>query len=344
MTPMCCTMTSKMTKKILLITDAWTPQINGVVTTLTNIVARLEKQGHTVNVFSPDKCPVRFPLPGYSEIVLGLPRPTQVAHHIDLFRPDHVHISTPEGPLGQIFRMALDRRGINYTTAYHTKFPEFVNAKFNWVPVSVGHRFMKRINRRSKSILVPTQSMVDELHSQGYGNTKLWSRGYDTDLFRPDHEPRPEKTFVCVSRVSVEKNLEDFFRLELPGRKVMVGDGPQRKAYEKRYPDVEFVGAKSGKELARFYQKADVFVFPSRTDTFGVVMLESIACGTPVAAYDVTGPRDVIKNGVNGYLGDDLKKSALLCLDLNRQTVHDSSKIHTWEKATKDFFETLVEA
>ena len=332
-----------MTKKILLITDAWKPQVNGVVTTLTNVVDRLRQAGHQVNVFSPDKCPIRFPLPGYSEIVLGLPRPTQVAHHLDLLKPDHVHISTPEGPLGQIFRIALDRRRMNYTTAYHTKFPEFVNAKFNWVPVSVGQKFMKRINSRSKKILVPTQSMVNELEAQGYENVKLWSRGYDTDLFRPDYESRPDKIFVCVSRVSVEKNLEDFFRLDLPGRKIMVGDGPQRKKYENKYRDVQFVGSKSGTELARYYQKADVFVFPSRTDTYGVVMLESIACGTPVAAYDVTGPRDVINNGHNGYLGEDLEKNALSCLHLNRQVVHESSKIHTWEKATQQFMETLVE-
>jgi len=332
-----------MTKKILLITDAWRPQVNGVVTTLTNVVDRLRQAGHQVNVFSPDKCPIRFPLPGYSEIVLGIPRPTQVAHHLDLLKPDNVHISTPEGPLGQIFRIALDRRRMNYTTAYHTKFPEFVNAKFNWVPVSVGHKFMKRINSRSKKILVPTKSMVDELEALGYENVKLWSRGYDTRLFKPDHEVNSEKIFVCVSRVSVEKNLEDFFRLDLPGRKIMVGNGPQRKKYENKYRDVQFVGSKSGTELARYYQKADVFVFPSRTDTYGVVMLESIACGTPVAAYDVTGPRDVITNGRNGYLGEDLKKNALSCLDLNRQVVHESSKIHTWEKATQQFMETLVE-
>jgi len=332
-----------MTKKILLITDAWRPQVNGVVTTLTNVVDRIRQEGHEVTVFSPDQCPIRFPLPGYSEIVLGIPRPTQVAHHLDLLKPDHVHISTPEGPLGQIFRIALNRRQMNYTTAYHTKFPEFVNAKFNWVPVSVGHKFMKSINSRSKKILVPTQSMVNELEALGYENVKLWSRGYDTGLFKPDHEVNSEKIFVCVSRVSVEKNLEDFFRLDLPGRKIMVGDGPQRKKYENKYRDVQFVGSKSGTELARYYQKADVFVFPSRTDTYGVVMLESIACGTPVAAYDVTGPRDVITNGLNGYLGEDLEKIALSCLDLNRQVVHESSKIHTWEKATQQFMETLVE-
>ena len=329
--------------KILLVTDAWTPQVNGVVTTLTNVVDKIRKDGHEVKVFSPENCPIQFGCPGYNEIKLGIPNLAQVQHHIDLYRPDHVHISTPEAPLGIIFRLCLDKRKYNYTTAYHTKFPEFVNAKCKWIPTSIGHKFMKRVNKRSKKILVPTQSMLEELTGLGYENVKVWSRGIDTDLFKPDHEAKAEKTFVCVSRVSVEKNLEDFFRLDLPGKKIMVGDGPQRKKYENKYHDVEFVGTKSGKELAHYYQKADVFVFPSRTDTYGVVMLESIACGTPVAAYDVTGPRDVITNGLNGYLGEDLEKNALSCLDLNRQVVHESSKIHTWEKATQQFMETLVE-
>lgn len=328
-------------KKILLITDAWEPQINGVVTTLTNVVKQLRDQGHEVRVFSPEDCPWRFPLPTYSEIVLGIPRLSQCQHAIDLYKPDHIHISTPEAPLGTIFRWLCDRRGKRYSTAYHTKFPEFVNTKMPWVKISWGQKFMRWINKHSGAILVPAPSIFRELEQQGYENIIQWSRGIDTSIFNPGHRtPNTEKTLVCVSRVSREKNLEDFF--QLPYRKIMVGGGPQLEEYQRKYPQVQFVGMKTGSELAEYYRRGDVFVFPSRTDTFGVVMIESLACGTPVAAYDVTGPKDIVIDGINGHKGDSLLECVEKCFGINRQQVYESSKIYTWDKATKDFEDSLV--
>lgn len=330
-------------KKILIVTDAWRPQVNGVVTTLTNVVDDLRSQGHRVLVMSPDKCPVQFPMPMYPEIKLGIPSPWKVSHSIELFRPDHIHISTPEGPLGTIYRLKLDKMGKNYTTAYHTKFPEFVNAKLPWVKLSWMEKFMKAINRNSQGILVPAPSIFRELEQKQYQNIILWSRGINTDIFNPgERHENSRKKLVCVSRVSREKNLEKFFELETPHEKIMVGDGPQLKEYRKRFPDVTFVGMKHGEELADHYRQADVFVFPSRVDTFGVVMIESLACGTPIAAYDVTGPKDIVIPGTNGYLGEDLSDNIDRCLELNRQAVFETSKIYTWEKATKDFVDSLV--
>lgn len=328
-------------KKILIVTDAWTPQINGVVTTLTNVVKQLRNRGHDVRVFSPEDCAMRFPLPSYPEIVLGIPRLSQCRQAIDLDGPDHIHISTPEGPLGTVFRWLCDRRGKKYSTAYHTKFPEFVNAKLPWIKVSWGRRFMRWINQNSQAILVPAPSIYQELEQQGYANIIQWSRGIDTEIFHPDvRKFNTEKTLVCVSRVSREKNLEDFFRL--PYRKIMVGGGPQLAEYQEKYPEVEFVGMKTGRELADHYRRGDVFVFPSRTDTFGVVMIESLACGTPIAAYDVTGPRDIVINGHNGFIGADLNQCVEKCFGINRQQVYESSKIYTWDKATKNFEDSLV--
>lgn len=328
------------TKKILIVTDAWEPQVSGVVTTLNNTIRELEKMGHTVEVFSPQECRYRFPLPFYSEIKLGIPSRRRIKQTISQGF-DHIHISTPEGPIGSAFCRRLNRLGIRYTTAYHTKFPEFVKRKLPFIPLWLSHIFMRYVNRRSTAIMVPTPSMIEELTELGYKNVKLWSRGYDEDVFGPDLTKKEEPVFVCISRVSVEKSLEDFFELDLPGRKIMVGDGPDRKMYQKKYKDVEFVGYKKGKELAQYYKDASVFVFPSRLDTFGVVMIESIACGTPIAAYNVTGPKDIVENGVNGYIGDDLWVNTINCLELDRERVYASSRKFTWESATIQFLNNL---
>lgn len=326
-------------KKILIVSDAWEPQVSGVVTTLNNTIRELEKMGHEVRVFSPQDCRFRFPLPFYSEIKLGFPLGKKI-HEVIGWKPDHIHISTPEGPIGTRFRRRLNHLGIEYTTAYHTKYPEFIRAKLP-IPLWLSHKYMRYVNKRATAIMVPTESMIEELTELGYKNVKLWSRGYDESIFEPDFESNRYPIFVCVSRVSVEKSLEDFFELNLPGQKIMVGDGPDRKMYEKKYPDVQFVGYKKGKELAHYYQDADVFVFPSRKDTFGVVMIESLACGTPIAAYDVTGPKDIVENGVNGYLGEDLHANAMKCLDLNREKVYETSRKYSWEEATQHFLNNL---
>jgi len=327
-------------RKILIVSDAWEPQVSGVVTTLNNTIRELEKMGHSIKVFSPQDCRIQFPLPLYSEIKLGIPSRRKIKEAIE-WDPHHIHISTPEGPIGRAFCRRLDRMKIRYTTAYHTKFPEFVKRKLRFVPLWLSHIFMRYVNRKSTAIMVPTPSMVEELTSLGYKCVRLWGRGYDEDVFKPDLIQKKEPVFVCVSRVSLEKSLEDFFELDLPGRKIMVGDGPDRKMYEKKYKDVEFVGYKKGKELAQYYRDASVFVFPSKLDTFGVVMIESIACGTPIAAYNVTGPKDIVENGINGYIGDDLWINAINCLKLDRKEVCQSSHKYTWKSATMQFLNNL---
>ena len=334
-----------MQKRILIVSDAWKPQVNGVVTTLTNVSEKLREMGHDVRVVSPEDCSLRFRVPFYPEIRLGLPKKRVMENLLHDFQPNHIHISTPEGPLGRCWRKLCKKYALRYTTAYHTKFPEFVKSITKVIPVSLGHLFMKHVNKHSRCIMVPTQSMIDELGEKGYKNVKLWGRGYDKKIFRTSKRVPPQNNpprFVCVSRVSAEKNLEKFFELDVRGDKIMVGDGPERKKYEKRYPDVTFVGFKTGSELASYYQNADVFVFPSKKDTFGVVMIESLACGTPIAAYDVTGPKDVVIEGVNGFVGDDLEENAMKCLDLDREVVYNSSSKYSWTGSAKEFLNNLV--
>jgi len=332
--------------RILLITDAWPPQVNGVVTTLVNLTDQLRGSGHEVRVVSPEDCRMRFALPSYPEIRLGLPAWGQARGIIQEFRPDHVHVSTPEAPLGSVFRSQLDRLRMRYTTAYHTKFPEFIQAKFPWFPLRWSRSYMRHINRRSEKILVPTPSVSQHLEAQGFEPARIaiWTRGIRREIFKPwiGRPSNETPTYLCVSRVSAEKNLTEFFDMPVQGRKIMVGDGPQLQAYRRQYPKVEFAGTQQGEALARYYQSADVFVFPSRTDTFGIVMIEAMACGTPVAAYDEEGPRDIVVNGENGYRGEDLAKSAQQCLALDRGMVAQSSQIYSWEKTAEQFLANLT--
>lgn len=331
--------------RILIITDAWLPQVNGVVTTLVNLTEQLRSLGHEVKIFSPEDCKIRFALPSYPEIRLGVPAWGEPRRIIEQFLPDYVHVSTPEAPLGIFFRRILDQLGMRYSTAYHTKFPEFIKAKFPWFPLSWARRYMRHINRYSENILVPTASVAQHLQQHGFdpAKIKLWTRGIRRDIFQPlqSRTNNPVPVYLCVSRVSSEKNLETFFQMPVQGRKIMVGDGPQLEDYRRLYPGVEFVGTQQGPALASYYQTADVFVFPSKTDTFGIVMIEAMACGTPVAAYDVEGPKDIVINGTNGLRGDNLVDLAEQCLLLDRKQVYESSKIYSWEKTTEQFLVNL---
>jgi glycosyltransferase involved in cell wall biosynthesis len=327
-----------------LVTDAWAPQINGVVVTLTNTVQWLERWGHEVHVLSPEGFRT-MPMPTYPEIPLALFPGAQVARRIRDFEPDAVHIAT-EGPLGGAARAYCLKNRLAFTTAYHTCFPEYVKPRFG-VPLGITYAWLRRFHGASSAILVATQAIRALLEERGFSNIVEWSRGVDTELFRPAEERTSDlrrPVFLCVGRVAVEKNLPAFLGLDLPGTKVVVGDGPARKALEQRYPDAVFTGMKSGAELASWYQRADVFVFPSRTDTFGLVLAEAMACGTPVAAFPVRGPIDVVTNPAVGVLDEDLGAAALAALSLDREQVHHYAQRFSWERCTRQFLASLVPA
>lgn len=319
---------------ILLVTDAFTPQTNGVVTTLTNLVKQLMQQGHKVQIIEPSCHKRSFPSP-YPDVKIGFCDKKYLQKNIEW--ADAIHIATPEGTLGWQATRMCNKLGLQYTTSYHTKWPEFINSMYPWVSKKLVERWIKHIHRRSKAILVPTNEVKRELSDYGLEQAVVWTRGVDREQFV--FNDNPEEYFLCVSRVSKEKNLEDFFNL--PGRKIMVGDGPMLEEYKQKYPEVEFTGLKTGKELASYYQDAFCFVFPSRNDTFGLVMIEAMACGTPVAAYPVTGPIDVVEPGKTGYLDNDLKNAVRKCLGLDRQKVYTYSEKWSWENCAKQFISTL---
>jgi len=330
--------------RIQLVTDAWSPQVNGVVVTLKNTVRWLEKMGHKVDVISPEGFRT-VPMPTYPEIPLAVLPARKVARRIDEFGADAVHIAT-EGPLGNAARAHCIRRGLSFTTAYHTCFPEYVKPRFG-VPLAWTYAWLRRFHSRSSAILVSTQTIAKMLEARGFSRVVPWSRGVDLELFQPAPDRFGDLTrpvFLYVGRVAVEKNIGAFLALDLPGTKVVVGDGPQRSELERRYPEAVFVGSKSGRELASYYQRADVFVFPSRTDTFGLVLIEAMACGTPVAAYPVRGPIDVVTDPTAGVLDDDLGAAAMKALALDRERVQRFGARFTWEASTRQFVASLVPA
>ena len=330
--------------RILLVTDAWKPQVNGVVRTLENTMMWLERWGHEVHVISPATFRT-MPMPTYPEIPLAILPARQVARRIRDFEPEAIHIAT-EGPLGAAARAFCLKHRLNFTTAYHTCFPEYVKPRFG-VPLAWTYAWLKRFHRPSSALLVATPAIRKLLEERGFRNVADWGRGVDIDLFTPAANRftdlrRP--VFLYVGRVAVEKNLPAFLALDLPGTKLVVGDGPQRKELERRFPQAVFVGAKAGAELASYYQRADVFVFPSRTDTFGLVLAEAMACGTPVAAYPVRGPIDVVTDPCAGVLDADLGAAALAALQLDRDKVRRFALRYSWAHASQQFVSSLVPA
>ena len=332
-----------MSKTILIVTDNLQDQINGVVTTYKNIETLAIQDNYRVVYLDPGR--FRYvDCPGYNEVKIAFPR--KVGKILEEIAPDHIHIAT-EGPVGLRVRQYLDKHGYRYNTAYHTKFPEGLRKLFG-IPEAVTWPLIRWFHKHSGKVLTTTDTMVQELRAHGFdGDIVPWTRGVDRDIFRPDlRVPRvtTKKTLVCVSRVSKEKNLEEFFELDYPNcHKIMVGDGPMLETYRKQYPDVEFVGFKTGAELAAYYANADVFVFPSRWETFGIVMIESMACGTPVAAYPCPGPEDVIDEGVTGCMNNDLKQAVKDALMLDRRLVWEASQHWSWEQAWKIFRDNLVD-
>lgn len=325
--------------KILIVTDAW-EQINGVVRTLETTIKYLEKWGNEVLVIHPGLFNT-IPLPFYPEIKLAI-YTKHLFKKIKNFSPNVIHIAT-EGPLGFKVRNWCVNHSKPFTTAYHTKFPEYANKHF-YLPLKWSYSYMRWFHSKSEKIMVNTNSMKNELESHGFKNLVIWSRGVDNDLFYPGNKSNNwgNPVWLNVGRVSVEKNLDEFLKLDLPGTKVIVGDGPLKKELELKYKAVKFLGKKTGEELAQCYRECDVMVFPSKSDTFGLVMLEANACGKPVAAYPVTGPIDVIKNGINGWLDDDLKSACINALRVNKENITKEISKYTWENCSRQFLYNLI--
>ena len=331
-----------MRKTILIVTDNLSDQINGVVTTYKNIEACALLDGYNVVYITPRDFRY-FDCPGYNEVKIAFT--WEMGKKIEALSPDYIHIAT-EGPVGLCARKYLSKHNFRYNTAYHTKFPEGLRALFG-IPEAVTWPLVRWFHKHSGKVLTTTDSMVKELKEHGFdGELISWTRGVDRNIFSPilrDEWHGQEKVLVCVSRVSKEKNLQDFLELDYPNSyKIMVGDGPMLETYKKQYPDVTFTGFKTGIELAKYYANADVFVFPSKWETFGIVMIEAMACGTPVAAYPVQGPKDVIDEGVTGFMENDLSTAVHRCLGLNRDKVFEGSKRWSWENAWKIFKDNLI--
>ncbi|MGE5147531.1 MAG: glycosyltransferase family 4 protein [Candidatus Eiseniibacteriota bacterium] len=327
--------------RIAVVSDAWFPQVNGVVRTLSTVKRELEAMGHAVLVVSPDKFKT-IPCPTYPEIRLALLPGTRLGALVDDFRPDALHIAT-EGPLGWAARALARKRGWPFTTSFHTKFPEYVAARTG-IPASWTYKIMRLFHDAAAATMVATPSLAAELEARGFTNLKRWSRGVDTALFHPrpkDFLAAPRPIYMFVGRVAVEKNIEAFLKLELAGTKYVVGDGPSIATLRQRYPDVRFTGYKEGEELACHVAAADVFVFPSLTDTFGLVLLEALASGVPVAAYPITGPRDVINGHAVGALDADLGLAARKALACAPDDCRAYAMAYSWRASAEQFFGNL---
>jgi glycosyltransferase involved in cell wall biosynthesis len=327
--------------RIAIVSDAWLPQINGVVRTLMRTMDELRIQGHETRMISPDLFR-NLPCPTYSEIRLAVLPARRVRLLIDRFQPCAIHIAT-EGPLGHAARRYCLARRLPFTTAFHTRFPEYVKARTG-LPLGAGYTVMRRFHAPSSGVMVATSSLEQELQSRGFHNLRRWSRGVDTIMFRPRDKsfldlPRP--IHLYVGRVAVEKNVEAFLKLDLPGSKLVVGGGPQLAELKRRYPQTHFVGPREGEDLASHYAAADVFVFPSRTDTFGLVLLEALASGLPVAAFPVPGPLDVINGSAVGFLDEDLAGAARRALDVPPAACRDYALQFSWQRSSEQFLANL---
>ncbi|MFZ9395380.1 MAG: glycosyltransferase family 4 protein [Erythrobacter sp.] len=329
---------------IAIVTDAWHPQTNGVVRTLATTCDILRQRGHRVEVISPDNYR-SLPCPTYPEIRLALAWPGAVGRRLAELRPDAVHIAT-EGPLGLAARNHCRRHGVPFSTAYHTQFPEYLARRTHLSP-DVFWPYIRWFHRPARRVMVATDSISRELADHGVERLHRWGRGVDLACFSPDAPPPPELTglpgpiLLYVGRVAVEKNIEAFLACNYPGTKVVVGDGPARAELQARFPDAVFLGKRGGRELAGCYAGADVFVFPSRTDTFGLVIIEALACGTPVAAFPVPGPRDIVTDRV-GALSDELYRAIDAARYCSRQECAAYGAGFSWELATAQFLDGLA--
>lgn len=322
---------------MLIVTDAWYPQVNGVVRTVDKTAEELRALGIVVHLITPAEYRT-IPLPGYNEIGLSLTTSGPVIRRIEAMQPDAIHVAT-EGPLGLIVRNYCVRKKLPFTTAYHTQFPEYLRARLPF-PLAASYPLMKWFHKPATACLVGTPYLKAVLNERGFTNIEVWTKGVDTALFNQARRaplPYAGPVFLYVGRVAVEKNIEAFLRLDLPGTKLVVGDGPSLKSMKAAFPAVTFVGTRHGEELARLFASADVFVFPSRTDTFGLVLLEALASGTPVAAYPVTGPIDVIGDAPVGVLDNDLRAAALKALEVPRDPCRAYAERFSWAASAEQF-------
>ncbi len=336
------TMAGTAPMRLLVVTDAWHPQVNGVVRTVDTVLHHLLRGGDTVEVIGPDRFRT-LPLPSYPEIRLVLWPRRRLERMVDAFKPEAVHIAT-EGPLGWAMRALCLKRGWPFTTSFHTRFPDYLQARTG-LPPGLAWAMLRRFHGAASGVFAATASLRQELRQRGFVNLRAWTRGVALEQFHPRSTdawaglPRPVSLYV--GRVAVEKNIEAFLKLDLPGSKVVVGDGPQRAVLQRRFPDVHFAGWRQGDSLAEAYAGADVFVFPSVTDTFGLVLLEAMACGTPVAAYPVTGPLDVVAPGT-GVLDHDLRTAVLGAMDCGREACRRHAESFSWQACAETFRQHLV--
>jgi glycosyltransferase involved in cell wall biosynthesis len=327
--------------RILVATDAWHPQVNGVVRTLTMMAEAARAFGVEVSFLSPQSFRT-VAMPSYPDLRLALPGEAKIARLIADARPDNIHIAT-EGPIGLSVRRYCRKHGLSFTTSFHTRFPEYISARLP-IPESWIWAGLRWFHGASQAVMAATPALASELRGRGFRNVVLWPRGVDTTLFHPRTAdlglPRP--VFLSVGRVAVEKNLEAFLDLDLPGTKVVVGDGPARAALARKYPQSLFLGARQGEHLAEAYAAADVFVFPSKTDTFGLVLLEALASGLPVAAFPVTGPRDVIGTAPVGALSEDLRMACLSALAISPKACVAFAEGYSWEASARAFVDNIT--
>ena len=328
--------------RILIATDAWHPQVNGVVRTLTSLARSAAALGAEIDFLTPDGFP-SLGVPTYPGLRMAFPNRREIAARIEAVSPDAIHIAT-EGPIGWAVRAYCRRRKLAFTTSYTTRFPEYIAVR-SIVPATLSYAVLRHFHAAAAMTMVATSSLRQELSARGFRKLGTWTRGVDTDLFRPDGAAEldlPRPIFMTVGRVAVEKNLEAFLSLDLPGSKVVIGDGPQKATLEHRYPKARFLGEKTGQDLTAHLAAADVFVFPSRTDTFGVVQLEALACGTPVAAFPVTGPLDVIADHPVGALDTDLRSACIRALGISSETCRSFALKRSWENSARQFIGNLT--
>jgi glycosyltransferase involved in cell wall biosynthesis len=326
--------------RILIATDAWRPQVNGVVSTLERMTQAAGELGAKFEFLTPQGM-WTAPMPTYPAIRVAVTTPGRIRRRIDEIAPDHIHIAT-EGPIGWLTRRYCLKARRPFTTSYHTRFPEYISARTG-IPEQLIYAGLRRFHAPSSAVMAPTPTICAELTRRGFDRVRLWSRGVDHALFHPRGErtldlPRP--IFLCVGRVAVEKNLEALLSLDLPGSVVIVGDGPERAALERRYPHAHFLGERHGEPLAQIYASADVFVFPSRTDTFGIVLIEAMASGLPVAAFPGPGPIDVV-GAEAGVLDEDLRAACLKAVTVPRETAREYSLRYTWKQSARQFLDNV---